>query len=324
MKFILGLALAVLVLGCGHDKNDSIIQTEMNSTLKSHCLGHSIIDLPEEYSLKSGVTASFTPDQNEVEDGNIDLVLKPQTDPAGFKKQVAERHAELADDTGMTSKLSQARDLPGGAKLFRVQVIDDAYRSELHWMLNGSYLVATIKSFKNQVAQAETMLLDFSHLVEYRKADGAPPASFYLDGIAVKGKYRSELASFVFASAKAPDISFSVDVNTYEKDDAESLHQRLAGPNALLGKFNIKESVLRKAERNVAGMRAQEWGSVIRPGEKGNDQDLSFLLETIRPVPSAAAPKIHLEMDVTGKSANDQKGALALWDRVVGTIGKAR
>lgn len=324
MIFIRWLALAVLLGGCSNEKNGISVRTKINGAMRSHCLGHTVINLPVAFSSKSGSTASFTPDQNEVEDGNIDLVLKPQTDVAAFKKEVAEGHAELADDADMTSKLTQASEIPGGGKLFRIQIIDDAYRSELHWMLNSTYLVATIKSYKNQVAPAEKMLLAFSHLVENQQAVGVPSASFCLDEVIVKGRYRSELASFVFASAQVPDISFSMDANTYEKDDAESMHQRLGAPDALLSKFNIRESVLRKAERNVAGMRAQEWVSVVKPGEKGNDQDLSFLLETIRPVPSAAAPKIHMEMDVTGISANDPKAALALWDRVVGTIGKAR
>jgi hypothetical protein len=121
-----------------------------------------------------------------------------------------------------------------------------------------------------------------------------------------------------------PDISFSVDVNTFEKDDAESLHQRLGGPNSLLKKLNVKESILRKGEQSIAGMHAQEWASAIRPGENGNEQDLSFLLETSRPAPSISAPKIHMEMDVTGSSARDENGALALWDRVIKTIRRAK
>jgi hypothetical protein len=319
MKLILSLIFVVAVVGCDAERNEHVTYTKMNSVMKAHCIGHSLIDLPEMYSLKSGVSATFTPDQNQVEDGFIDLIVEPQMNAERFNRRVGERHAELADNTRMTSRLSQVRDMPTDGKMFRINVIEDAYRSEAHWMLNGVYLVATIKSFKNQVAEAETLLLDFVHNVEIQRAD-TTPASFCLGGVTVKGKYRSELASFHFTSAQASDIIFSVDVNTYEKDDKESLLQRLGGPNSLFKKFGIKESVLRKGERNVAGMRAQEWASVIRPGEKGSEQDLSFLLETMRPVPSAAAPRIHIEMDATGPGSRDETAALSLWDSVIKTV----
>lgn len=321
MKFILALAFALFMAGCDAEKNHTT-QIKMNGAMKSHCLGHSLIDLPDEYSLKSAVTATFTPDQNLVEDGDIDLLVEPESDKKKFSQRIAERHAELVADSGISSKLSQVLDMADDGKLFRVQIIDDAYRSEVHWMLNGTYLIASIKSFKNQVVQAETMLLDFVRNVEQQPDAGS--SSFCLGGVTVKGKYRSELASFHFASAQKPDTSFAVDVNTYEKDDKESLHQRLGGPDSLFKKFNIKESVLRKAEISVAGMRAQEWSSVIRPGEKDSDQDLSFLLETMRPIPSPSTPKIHLEMDVTGPSAHDEKAALAIWDSVVKTMRQSR
>jgi hypothetical protein len=134
----------------------------------------------------------------------------------------------------------------------------------LHWILNGTYLVGSIKSFKNQVAQAEAMLLDFVHGVEPQGTVG-PSASFCLGGVTVTGKYLSELASFHFASAQMPDT----------------------------------------------------------PGEKDSDQDLSFL-ETMRPVPSSAASKIHLEMDVTGAIAHNEKASRALWDGVVKTIRQSK
>jgi hypothetical protein len=319
MNLILGLAFALLMVGCDEGGNDRTAKIKMNGAMKSYCIGHSLINLPEEYSPTSAVTAAFTPDQNFVEDGDIDLLVKPETDLKTAHQRIVERHAELLTGGRISDKLSQVRDLPDGGKLFRVRIIDDAYRSEVHWMLNGSYLVASIKSFKNQVAQAETMLLDFAHGVEPQPADG-PSASFCLGGFAVKGTYRSEFASFYFVSAKMPDVSFSVDVNTYQKDAKQSLHQRLGRPGALFEKFHIKESMLRKAETRVAGMRAQEWASVIRPGEKDSDQDISFLLESMRPVPSPATPKIHLEMNVTGISAHDEKGALALWDTVAKSI----
>ncbi|TFW13637.1 T6SS immunity protein Tli4 family protein [Duganella callida] len=319
MKLICGLLFALLLTGCDDKKNDLTIQNKVNISVKSHCIGHSTIDLPDGYALKSGASAIFTHDQDEVEDGNIDVVEKTGISGGEFRKLVAARHAELADDEGMTSKLSEVRDLPNEAKLMRVHVIDDAYKSEIHWLLDDIYLVASVSSYKNQVAKSEALLLDLMRNVQAWKNPIEKAAAFCMGDVAVKGKYRSESASFHFVSPQTPDIAFSVDVDTYEKDDAVSLHQRLEGPNSLLKALPVKQSVLRKAEINVAGMRAQEWATSLSPGEKG-DKDLAFFLETVRPVPSPATPKIHLEMEVTGASAANEAGALALWDKVSRSI----
>jgi hypothetical protein len=319
MNFIVFLAI-ILLVGCDAGENKLTSQIKINTAMKSHCIGRSLIDLPEDYVLKAGVAATFTPDQHEVEDGNIDLVVMPNVNITGFQQKLAARRAELTDDAGMTSKLSLIRDLPSSGKLFRVHIIEDAYRSEVHWMLDGTYMIASIKSFKNQVELAETMLLDFVKSVELADRRESSSASFCLAGAVVKGKYRDEFASFHFAPINSSEISFSADVSTYEKDDSETLHQRLGGPNSLMQKFNIKESILRKSEKSIAGMRAEEWVSSIRPGEKGSDRDLSFLLETMRSTPSPAAPKIHLEMDLTGHAARDEVTSLALWDKITRTI----
>jgi hypothetical protein len=320
MKLFLGLALILFLTGCDAEKGDHTMQIKIDTGMKAHCIGHSLIDLPDGYSLKSGVSGLFTPDQNVVEDGDIDLQVRPAASAAEFQRQTGVRHGELANDAGLTSKLSEVRDLPDGGKLFRVHIIDDAYQSEVHWLLRDRHLIASVKSFKNQVAPAEAMLLEFLHRVTVQTEADDLRAAFCLGGVIVKGNYRAESSSFNFTSPATAEIAFSVDIDTYEKDDAQSLYQRMGGPNALLKKFDVKESVLRKSENSIAGMRAQEWASAIRPGEQGSVQDLLFILETMRSKPSPAAPKIHLEMHVTGRSAQDETDALALWDRVTRSI----
>ncbi len=320
MKILSGLALILFVTGCDPEKGDRTLQTKIAAVMKTHCIGHSLIDFPDSYALRSGVSGFFTPDQNRVEDGDIDLQVRPQASAAEFQRQTHVRHEELANDAGLTSKLSEVRDLPDGGKLFRVHIIDDAYPSEVHWLLRDQYLIASVKSYKNQVVEAEMMLLEFLHNVVVPTETDDLRTAFCLGGIVVKGNYRAESSSFNFRSSATADIAFSLDIDTYGKDAIQSLHQRMAGTNAVLKQFGIKESVLRKSENSIAGMRAQELASAIRPGEHGSTQDLQFILETMRPQPSPATPKIHLEMLVAGRSALDETGTSALWDSVTMSI----
>jgi len=164
------------------------------------------------------------------------------------------------------------------------------------------------------------MLLEFLHNVVVPADTNDLRTAFCLGDVVVKGNYRAESSSFNFRSLATADTVFSLDIDTYGKDGTESLHQRMAGTNALLKKFGVKESVLRKSENSIAGMRAQEWAAAIRPGEHGSAQDLQFILETKRPQPSPATPKIYLEMQVVGRSALDETGALALWATVTKSI----
>lgn len=319
MKYIFALVLATLLAACDVKKNEPSPRLKMNSLMKTHCIGRSVINLPDGYILKSGVSGIFTPDQAEVEDANIDLVLAPGTNQATFDKQVAARHAELAaGGHGTTDQLTLAKKLDDGASLFRVQVIDDAYRSEIHFRIKDDYLVASISSYNNQVLKSEALLLDFIRRIE--SVSSALPDTFCFGDVAIKGTFRSEFATLHYVDPDVPDIIFSADIDTYVKDSKESLLQRLDGPNSLLKKFNVGESVIRKGERTVAGMRAQEWIGSVKLGEDRDQKQLGFNLETMRSIPSPSAPKIHFEMEVKGARALDEKSALLQWDAVTASI----
>jgi hypothetical protein len=320
MKLV-ALIFILLVAGCDARKNDTVPNLKMNSPMKTQCIGHSLIDLPDGYALKSGAMAMFTPAQDAVESATIDLVVKPVADQAEFVALVKGRHTELAAvQHGDTDKLTLAQEITGGGMLYRVQEIDDAYQSEVHWLLADQHLSATIHSYKNQVKEAELLLLAFMKNITYLSSPTDVSAAFCFSQLAVGGKYRKESATLHFKSTQTPDIAFSVDVDTFRPDEAESLLQRVGGPNSLLRKFQVNESVLRKGEVTVAGMRAQEWGAAVLLGEDGDQKQLAFTLETMRPFPSPAAPQIHLEMEVKGSRAGDQSGAVALWNSVVKTI----
>jgi hypothetical protein len=320
MKAYTAFVFFLLVAGCNARKDENVTKLKMDSAMQTHCIGHSVVDLPDGYSLKSGAVATFLPDQDAVKDAKIDLLLASGVDAATFEKEVAARHAELiAADGGTTNNLTHIQKLENGGTLFRVRVINDAYKTQIHFMLNDNYLVAKIKSYNNQVLKSEALLIDFVKRIG--SANSIESVSdFCLGDLAVKGQYRSESATLLFADPAVPDIVFSADVNTYVVEPQESLLQRLDGPNSLLKKFDVRESVLRKGERKVANMRAQEWLASVKLGENRDQKQLGFNLETMRPNPSPATPKIHWEMEVTGSQAMDEKGALQLWDSVTGSI----
>lgn len=278
MKYIQTLVVvALLIAGCETKKNENIAIPKMNLAMKTHCIGRSLIDLPEGYALVGGALGIFRLDQNEIKNASIDLMISSDTSAADFERRLAARHAELAssgDDT--TDKLVLVKKIDGGGTLFRTLAIGDAYDSEIHLLVHRSYLVAKISSYHNQAEKAETLALAVLSKIEpvQTPADRRPDAFCY-GGLAINEKFRSESAMLHFHNAEQPDISFSVDVNTYGRD-GETLLQRVEGPNSLLKKFDVRESVLRKGELKVAGMRAQEWLASMKLGEDRDQKQLAF------------------------------------------------
>ncbi|NYE59793.1 hypothetical protein FHW58_000945 [Duganella sp. 1224] len=320
MKFFVSVFFFLLVVGCDARKNAPVTHIKTNSVMKTQCIGRSLVDLPDGYGLKSGASAAFTPQQVAVESARIDVRVKPIENQTAFVAAIKTRQAELADAShGETDKLTLTRELPDGAVLYRVNEIADAYQSEIHWLLRDQYLVATIHSYKNQAPQAEELLFALMKNIAPQETPNDAPGSFCFSGLSVSGSYRAESATLRFKNPASPDIVFAVDVDTFRPDDAESLLQRVGGPDSLLRKFEARESVLRKGELTVSGMKAQEWGASVELGEE-KEKQLGFTLETMRAAPSPAAPKIHFEMTVKGNSAKDEAGMLALWDSVTRTI----
>ncbi|MYM66910.1 hypothetical protein GTP45_08725 [Pseudoduganella sp. FT55W] len=319
MKQTILLVFILLVAGCDATKKTSE-KLKMTSAMNTHCVGHSLIDLPDGYASSPGALGIFVPIQDRVTDASIDLVVEEKTNQAAFAKLVKERQVALAGvDHGNMDKLVLSQETGDGGMLFRVNEIDDAYKSEVHWLLHDRHLVARIDSYNNQVKSAEALLLEFKSNVEYMRSAKELPGAFCLGEIAVKGRYRSESASLGYRS-NASKISFALDFDTFRKDDTESLLQRVGGKDSLLRKFQAKEKVLRKKELTVAGMRAQEWGASVLLGDDDSEKQASFALETMRPVPSVSAPKIHLEMNAQGSDAQDEEGLITLWDNVTKTI----
>lgn len=320
MKLLVSIFFCLLVVGCDARKNDPVTHIKTNSVMKTHCIGRSLVDLPDGYGLKSGASAAFTPLQDAVESARIDVRVKPVEGRNAFATALKARQAELADaGHGDTDKLTLTRELPDGAVLYRVNEIADAYQSEVHWLLRDQYLVATIHSYKNQAPQAEELLFALMKNIAPQETQSDAPGAFCFSGLSVSGAYRAESATLRFKNSASPDITFAVDVDTFRPDDPEQLLQRVGGPGSLLRKFDARESVLRKGELKVSGMKAQEWGASIELGEE-KEKQLGFTLETMRAVPSLTAPKIHFEMTVKGNSAKDEAGMLALWDGVTRTI----
>jgi hypothetical protein len=326
---ILIYVLLVLIAGCTDNKEKSPVST-IKEEMKSHCFGRHLIDFPAGYELAVGTSAIFSPPGETENLSTMDLtILAAGITQAEFTARVQKRRAEVvaaADDT--INILKEVKILGDNATLLRVLTINESYVSELHLLKGNSYIKIQTDSFNNKYLEAEKRLAEFANNIELAKAPADPQPGFCLGPVVINGRYEREYADFALRSRLRPDVLVAISVDTYAPDESTTLLQRGEGPDSLLTTFKVSNTVLRKGETKVAGMRAQEWLGWFPPSREDGGKEYKLVLETMRPTPSPLQPSIHIEIntgmpDLAGiyhKTTFTNQEAVSFWDAMAKTI----
>jgi hypothetical protein len=325
-KFCLGLIFLAGVSGCKAGAEKGNHMASKDEVVKIHCLGRHLFELPSSFVASPITNGIFKFAGRGPQDPAYDVVVHAaEVTPAQFALDIARRRIELTKRNSDTSNVLRfEKKLSDEATLFRVQVIDDAYVSEID-LLSGSHTVTVrLESYENQYLLAEESLIKFVAGISATPA-GAD-AGFCLGPVVIKGNFTVENGSFLFRNGAGAD--FDIDIDTYTRDDRETLLQRMAGPESLLSIFDVRHSVLRRGERTVSGMRAQEWLGSARVTEEQDAKKLKFALETMRPNPSKATPGMTVTFDTAQpledgtptKTLMSDEEAMRLWDKVIHSI----
>ncbi|MFZ6648931.1 T6SS immunity protein Tli4 family protein [Undibacterium sp. TJN25] len=308
--------------------------TAQSTDMKTHCIGRLLIDLPADFEL-AGNNETFRPEKSDIKtEEKIEATqLGTGVSVDAFNSLVAKRRIEILAQQHMYLKrpmLAHENKLSDHSTLLRAyESIDsdkDSFRSELHVLVGDVHAVLNIVSYDGSFATAEDRLLAFSRRLEQLKPDEQNGQGFCFGSLLVKGALDKEASELTFHHKKHPDLILNISIDTYARNDKETLLQRVSG-SGLLGSFNVAHTVLRKGELTVAGMKAQEWLAWTELGDDKHKQH-AFSLETIRPVPSTDHPLLGIELE-TGQQApngDEQKASLsdteavALWDAIIRTV----
>jgi hypothetical protein len=299
--------------------------------MKTHCVGRHLIDMPISFSATPLTIGSFKMTEQGAEGPSVDVTVHAGLTPSQFAKQVQKRLSELRDsgsDTADVFRLQQR--LSDQATIFRVQRIDDAYVSEINFLTGTSWVIARLKSYRNQFQAAEEKLIKFAAAVRANDAGSLDMQrqGFCLGPVTLLGDFSDERARFVFRNDMEKGVGFDMSVDTYREDSPKKLLTRVSGPDSLLSKLGLRPAVLRERDLTVGGMRAQEWLGSAELEEQQNGKSLKFVLETMRSKPARNQPSIHLTYE-TGQPLEDgsaapttiaDKDAIQLWDSVVKSI----
>ncbi len=301
-----------------------------NAKMETFCIGHHLIDIPNGFTPMTPFSAIFRAKKGHIDASTIDFnVYAVGSTPATFSAMIDKRHGEIVafrrDNTNILKDvISKGPD----SALFRILQIEDSYSSELHMRKDDFYFMARADSYEGHYDEAEADLSAFAqNIVGVKDVSNRPPG-FCLGNVVVQGIYEVESTSITFRTDERPDITLTVDIDTYALNEPETLLQRVSGKNSLLEIFDARHKVLRKGDLDVAGMHAQEWLGSVKLGENRDRKQFGFAFETRRPKPGPATPRIHIELD-TGQ--NDRNGkrrensltdeqAMVLWDSIIESI----
>ena len=322
-RLIILMMVMSVCIGCTENTKEEKILSKEFPEKKTYCFAHSLIDLPTDFFLGDGTTASFATPGNVRPSQRVNLTVVSQNfNEEKFISKVASRRAEILENAQPDlGALKADRAVTKNSHIFNINVIEHSYETELHVFLEGNYLILTTDSYDDEFAAGERRLVDF--LQKMKSSVDDADEGYCIGNIKILGEFAEESSNHRYLSKRFPDLSFSVDSNTYAPNERQNLLERVDEPESLLRKFNVKNHVMRKGDLQVASMKAQEWLSWVILGD-GDDKkkQYGFALETMRPMPSPEQPRIHLEMDSgqpdaagyqLGTSLSDAD-AVTIWD----------
>ena len=329
-KLFLAYVMSMSVFGCEDRKEDGNMHIQ-NEVTYSACVGRTLLDIPGSLAESPITTGIFKNAGSGPQAASFNVTVSAAgMTRAQFVAATQKRRAQLKNAPSQTvDVLRLDREVDADTILFRVQRIDDAYVSEVNLFRGGNLVTVTFNSYDEAFVSAEATLLKFAQAINVRpKMDsGDAFAGFCLGPVLISGDFEQESASFLFGDPKR--LSLSVEIDTYSPDETVPLLARMTGPASLLGVFDLRHGVIRAGERQVAGMRAQEWLGWAKLSEEPNTKSLKFILDTLRPMPGKAKPNINVTLNSrppaeAGPALSATEGDLVqMWDLIIKSIHPA-
>lgn len=308
---------------------------ELDIEARSVCVGRYVLDIPARFkrqqkSIDSGGDATFYFGHDE-DFTKVDATVIDVKGPDAFKSSVLAREAELrqrqnfsTDGSMLVSRESVSPDVEL-ISFYASADSTDAIRLEVHALLENTHVVLGETAYS---ADARTGIQSrlISVLSSLRNSDDSVGGGrgFCVGNIVfdLGNDYEEAEVSYVGSLDGIP-VKLQLDINTFEQaQDEPALIER--GEANLQG-LGIRPERLKAGSRTLAGDAGDEWlGAFVDKGQRLH----SFYVETRTRKPSHESPKVLLSLS-TGdeEAASHQAGmddglAIALWDRILGSIRK--
>jgi hypothetical protein len=320
-----------MLVGCTNDGKERAVRVE-NDERTVQCVGRYTISLPKMFSAVEVTTGNFREQHLGLGEPIFEVeVHAVEWSRDRFQAEMRKRSSDLKRKSSGHENVLRGEFAAGeNAMLFRVQEIDDAYVSEVDALIGPALVKVTLDSSGDQYLDAEQRLLRF--VAGMQRADqaggDAQKKGFCLGPVLVTGDFNFESASFLFRDGKGDDLQVDINSGTGVGHKDRTLLERMALPDPLLSKANVKEHLIRARKLEVAGMPAEEWLGWVSLNPDSEEKTLGFALEARPDRPSKNNPYLTLSLD-TAQQLKDgthtrnwmaDEVALHIWDSVVSSV----
>lgn len=306
-------------------------------TMRTHCIGRYLIDLPEEYEMATA--SELTLYYGLGKDFEKVMIQTPRQrgDQPNFEKFVRRVGSEFEGQhhtkAETKNRLVQIKNLEKNLKL--VQAFDDA--SLLKYFRFWLYLergesVVRLEGFNYPKTHrtpeyVENQLIRIAQNTRFSPNSEQAGQGTCLGTAVIDANQDGEVFSLFFKSERHPDAIISIDMSSLPEKGDGGLLQRVSGKAGLLRMLDFSSTTLRKGKRQIAGRAGEE---LLDAGKEGGKVQRYFVAETLVTEPSNLnRPVIAISLSMGGlKDKNtdyldpslSEKESLAWWDAIVDSI----
>lgn len=329
---LLAVVVSLSHAGIGLSMNESI----QLPTMRPHCIGRYLIDLPEEYAITTG--------------SELTLYYGLGKDFERIRVQVPRQLGEQPEFSSLLRKVvnelkaeehfkSPTKNMFISDKAIdKHTVVIQSYKDEsllnsfrLHLYAQRSGAIVRLEGFKysrdtRTLEYVENQLVRVAQNTRFAASPESAGQGTCLGTAVIDAKQDGEVFMLVFKSQKHPDVIISVDMNSLTESGDGGLLHRVDSKAGMLRMLDFSSSTLRRGKREIAGRAGEE---LLDSGKQEGKVQRHFVAETMVAQPSSPdRPVIAISMSMGGQDkagayidpSLSEKEALAWWDAIVSSI----
>ncbi len=338
LKSLLTASLLVIVASLSHAGTGLFMKNSLQlPTMRTHCIGRYLIDLPEEYELTPGseLTLYYGLDK-DFESVRVMLPRQKGNQPQ-FMQLLNKEVGALK--SGHHFKSANKNMLASVQEIDKQMALVQSYSSSrqmeslrLHLYTEKEGAIVRLEDFKysqdpRTAEHVENQLIRIAQNTRFAPTPEKAGPGTCLGTAVIDAKQDGEVFILAFKSERHPDAIISIDMSSLPEKGDGGLLQRVAGKAGLLRMLDFSSTTLRKGKRQIAGRAGEE---LLDAGKEGGKVQRHFVAETLVTEPSSMnRPVIAISLSMGGlKDKNtdyldpslSEKESLAWWDAIVGSI----
>lgn len=328
------LALAASIAGCNRSQKDSPLDdSSPKLTMRTHCVGRFLIDLPNEFKQTNTSDAElFYGLGKDYRTVNVQAVELKDSEPSTeslVKKRVAELVAQDHLKSPSKNMLAGQRKIDEETTLIRAYDSPDMLEYlKVELFAKRGEAVGRFRDDVYKTDRPDDIEARLLQIAQRTKAQGKLPQDrgTCLDPLVIDAGQDGEALRVSFRAERWPAVVIQLRTNSMPAKSDGGLLSRWNRNSGMLGKLDFKSNTLRSGKVTIANMAAEE---LLSKGEERGLVVRGFAAETLLTKPATLSePWLALSLDMGGQTESGEYRAApwsddestAIWDAVTKSL----